>query len=121
MTRRYGCDASVRLTATNHSTGGGQTPVIGVGRLVHEGGWTLTGTATDHRITRPDGTRVPAAAVNGHDASWKPPDLETWPTPAACTLRPAPGSGTTNYVVDVAWTVNDHHRKRFRGTVTVAN
>ncbi len=25
-----------------------------------------------------------------------------------------------NYVVDVTWAVNDHHRKRFRGTVSAA-
>ncbi len=32
VTRRHGCDATVRLTATNHHTRDGQAPVIGVGR-----------------------------------------------------------------------------------------
>ncbi len=180
VTRRYGCDGSVRLTAANHSIGEGQTPAIGVGRrtkvvprwlrrrlerrdnhtcrfptctstrrlhahhivhwadfgatdldnlvllcsfhhhLVHEGGWTLTGTATNNRITRPDGTRLSAAAVNCHDASTKRPELDSTTVADPSGLFAQAGVGERydhNYVVDVVWTVNDHQRKRFRGTV----
>ena len=31
-------------------------------RAVHEGGWTLTGTASEHTFRRPDRTLVPTAA-----------------------------------------------------------
>lgn len=181
VTRRYGCDGTVRLTATNHSTGDAASASIGVGRrtkvvprwlrrrlerrdnytcrfpactstrrlhahhivhwadfgptdmdnlvllcsfhhhLVHEGGWTLTGTATDARITRSDGTPIPTT----------PQDQNVWTNPADLdpTIVAEPdglfakaGAGERyehNYVVDVTWATNDDYRKRFRGTASV--
>ena len=181
VTRRYGCDGSVRLTATNHSTGGdGDTPSIGVGRrtkvvprwlrrrlerrdnytcqfpscastrrlhahhivhwadfgptdldnllllcsfhhhLVHEGGWQLTGTATDHVITRPDGTPLDPQSLPDEPDTTSPPDLDASAVADTGGLIARSGAGDRydhNYVVDVAWSINDNHRKRFRGTV----
>ncbi|MDH3293970.1 MAG: HNH endonuclease [Acidimicrobiia bacterium] len=184
VARRHGCDATVRLTATNHTASNWQTASIGVGRrsrvvprwlrhrverrdihtcrfpsctstrrlhahhivhwadfgatdldnlmllcsfhhhLVHEGGWTLTGTATNHRITRPDGTPLPTAPTQSRDGWSRPPDLNTITTvadPGGLFARAGAGERYDhNYVVDITWAVNDHHRKRFRGTASAA-
>ena len=85
--------------------------------LVHEGGWQLTGTATNHTITRPEGTPLPPASLTARQTTGTKLDLSTRPRPDGDPnqLTAQAGSGDTydhNYIVDVTW----HHNQRFRGT-----
>ncbi|MGI9616255.1 MAG: DUF222 domain-containing protein [Acidimicrobiales bacterium] len=83
--------------------------------LVHEGGWKLTGTATDHTITRPDTTPLTPASLAARRTTGKKLDLSTSPELDPNQLTAKAGSGDTydhNYIVDVTW----HHNQRFRGT-----
>ncbi len=203
VTRRHSCDATARITTTNHTNGrhandrhtnGGHTngchtnghghgPSIGVGRrtrivprwlrrrierrddytcrfpacssnrrlhahhlvhwsdngptdlnnllllcnfhhhLVHEGGWTLTGTATNHHIARPDGTPLPTTPPRNLHAAADTPELDPATVADPNALFATAGAGERydhNYIVDVTWTVNDDHRKRLRGTAEAA-
>ena len=91
--------------------------------LVHEGGWNLTGTATDHTITRPhalsrpDALPLTPASLAARQTTGTKLDLSTQPPPDTDPdrLTAQAGSGDTydhNYIVDVTW----EHNQRFRGT-----